>query len=79
MPMLDEHGRLTGRFKSLDHYIDCHVRLCKKCNGEMLPYELDKDGVCVYCRVAYNTGDLLPEDPFDDAEDGMETRIILDE
>ena len=23
--------------------------------------------------------DLLPEDPFDDAEDGMESRILLDE
>ena len=55
MPTLDKHGRLTGKFKSIDHFIDCHTKLCKKCDGEMLPYELDKDGVCVYCKVLRNT------------------------
>ena len=55
MPTLDKHGRLTGKFKSIDHFIDYHTKLCKECDGEMLPYELDKDGVCVYCKVLRNT------------------------
>ena len=59
MPTLDKHGRLTGKFKSIDHFIDCHTKLCKKCGGEMLPYELDKDGVCIYCRQQKENNDVL--------------------
>ena len=48
MPTLDKHGRLTGKFESIDHFIDCHTKLCKECEEPRVNYELDKDGVCVY-------------------------------
>ena len=55
MPLVDEHGRLTGKFKSIDHFIDCHTRLCKECKMPRLNYELRDDGVCVYCRMLRDT------------------------
>ena len=49
MPLVDSEGRMIGRFRSMQHYIDCHTRLCEECGEERLPYELE-DGVCVYCK-----------------------------
>ena len=55
MPTLDKHGRLTGKFKSIDHFIDCHTRLCKECKEPRVNYELREDGVCVYCKKLHDT------------------------
>ena len=55
MPTLDEHGRLTGKFESIDHFIDCHTRLCKECGKERTNYELHEDGVCDYCKKLHDT------------------------
>jgi len=59
MPMLDEHGRLTGKFESIDHFIDCHTRLCKECRQPRVNYELHDDGVCVYCRQQKENDDAI--------------------
>ena len=59
MPTLDEHGRLTGKFESIDHFIDCHTRLCKECGKERTSYELHEDRVCVYCRQQKENNDVL--------------------
>ena len=55
MPTLDKHGRLTGKFESIDHFIDCHTRLCKECRQPRVNYELHEDGVCVYCKKLHDT------------------------
>ena len=50
MPLVDEHGRLIGRFESAEHFIMANSRLCTECNELRVNYELHKDGVCIYCR-----------------------------
>ena len=51
MPLVDSEGRMVGHFKSIEHFIDCHTRICPECGEERLTYEMTEFEICIYCQM----------------------------
>lgn len=47
-------------YESVEHFILCNSRVCPECKQLRVNYELNKDGVCVYCEDETSS---IPQEP----------------
>ena len=49
------------KYESIDHFIKAHSKPCTECDELRVNYELDADGVCLYCKARSHDGTLKGE------------------